>query len=440
LKYRVAIPVEIKLLICLRILGRGECTDTIVECSGVRSATVNRIFKTFLRNFRQYKHIFIPEPTEDDIIDNMLKYNQLGLPGAIGSVDCTHLHWRMCPTELYNYCKNGKYSYATVAFQVCVNHSRKVMSVSEMFYGAHNDNTINRYDEFVSKVADKKLFQDIEFVVAALDGTVSVLKGVYFITDNGYIKDHYFMMPSKIFMTTKEMYWSEWMESVRKDVECFFGALKQRFRILMNGINYHSKETIEQLFVVACMLHNIILGYDSDGSTDWEKDVNWENLHPDENAAEDGDDQSEQEITAANCFYEAHQDTEAEEARAIEEYNHSLENRMYYKETIDEFITSDALITTSHGVKNMWSNTEYKQLILINHYAVMYKNGMVSWPKAFDARLKTLCPIRRNAIAERVITNQRSEMVDIARVRTYYHVLFIFYIIFNYFIIANTSF
>jgi hypothetical protein len=90
-----------------------------------------------------------------------------------------------------------------------------------------------------------------------------------------------------------------------------------RFLILMNGINYHSKETVEQLFVTASMLHNIILGYDFDGSTEWERDVNWENLHPDKNAAEDGDDQSEQEITVANCFYEAHQDTEAEEAKAI---------------------------------------------------------------------------------------------------------------------------
>jgi hypothetical protein len=83
------------------------------------------------------------------------------------------------------------------------------MSVSEMFYGVHKDNTINRYDEFASKGADKKLFQDTEFVVSALDGTASVLKGVYFFTDNGYIKDHYFIRPSKIFMTTKEMYLSE---------------------------------------------------------------------------------------------------------------------------------------------------------------------------------------------------------------------------------------
>jgi hypothetical protein len=350
LKYRVAIPVEIKLLCCLRLLGRGECLDTIVECSGVRQTHLNRIFKTFLRNFRKYKHLFIPEPSEAEILDNMLLYNQLGLPGAIGSVDCTHLHWRMCPTELSNYCKNGKYTYATVAFQVCVNHNRKVMSVSEMFYGAHSDVTINRYDDFVNKVAEKKLYKDIEFVVTAPDGSITVLKGVYFITDNGYTKEDYFMMPSKVYLTTKEMYWSEWMESVRKDVECFFGNLKTRFRILWNGINYHNQETVEQLFVTACMLHNIILGYDCDGSTEWERGVDWEKLHPDEYLPEDADYDTEQVITAANCFYEAHQNTEAEEAKEVEAYNAALNHQMYYTETIDEFIPSDASISTSRDV------------------------------------------------------------------------------------------
>jgi hypothetical protein len=74
----------------------------------------------------------------------------------------------------------------------------------------------------------------------------------------------------------------------------------------------------------------------------------------------------------------------------------------------------------------MWPNIEYKELILINHYAMMYKNGMVAWPKSFNARLKTLCPIRRNAIAERVITKQRSEMVDITRVNIF--ILLFFFI------------
>ena len=127
----------------------------------------------------------------------------------------------------------------------------------------------------------------MEFIITAPDGSITTVKGVYFITDNGYTEGGHFMMPMKFFKIAKDMYWSEWIESVRKDVECTFGILKNRFRILLNGINYQKKETIEHIFVAACMLHNIILGYDSDGSTEWERGVNWEDLHPVEHSAED---------------------------------------------------------------------------------------------------------------------------------------------------------
>lgn len=45
------IPVEIKLLCCLRLLGRGECADTIAELSEVGESTVNHLIHTFFKNF-----------------------------------------------------------------------------------------------------------------------------------------------------------------------------------------------------------------------------------------------------------------------------------------------------------------------------------------------------------------------------------------------------
>jgi hypothetical protein len=429
------IPSEIKLLICLRILGRGECLDTIVECSGVKQATVHKIFLTFLKNFSKYKHIFIPLPTRQDIRDNMLQYSQLGLPGAIGSVDATHLHWRQCPVQLTNYCK-GKEGYPTVAFQVVVNHSRKIMSVGELFYGSHNDKTLNRFDEFVIKIADEGLYDDEEFIIMAPDGTPVKVRGLYFISDNGYTKDDHFMMPSKLFGSTKEMYWSEWMESVRKDVECTFGIIKSRFRILWNGITYHKQETVEQLFVTCCMLHNIILGFDTDGRTEWENEVDWEELHPDENLAEDvydSDEQEFEELTPQDCIL-----SEVNVTQACSSYNENLENQLYYTANIDDqLLPTDALIRTGPAVDIMWKKSDWKTLILINHFTILYQNARISWPRAFEARLKILCPIKRNANAERIINQRISSCVDIVQVIFFYlmlinllitnYILYIFY-------------
>ena len=55
---------------------------------------------------------------------------------------------------------------------------------------------------------------------------------------------------------------SEWLESVRKDVECTFGILKQRFRYLRNKIQHHSVFIIEAAMKTCCMLHNMLLHFD----------------------------------------------------------------------------------------------------------------------------------------------------------------------------------
>lgn len=51
-------------------------------------------------------------------------------------------------------------------------------------------------------------------------------------------------------------------ESIRKDVECFFGILKIRFRYLSNPVLSHGMTTIEYAMKTCCILHNMILEYD----------------------------------------------------------------------------------------------------------------------------------------------------------------------------------
>ena len=43
---------------------------------------------------------------------------EMGLPGAVGSVDATHIRWHMCPVEKV-YLATGKEKHPSVAFQVC---------------------------------------------------------------------------------------------------------------------------------------------------------------------------------------------------------------------------------------------------------------------------------------------------------------------------------
>jgi len=97
------IEIEFKIMIGLRILGRDNCADDISEFLNIGESTVNTIFKQFVDGCvkKLYnKYVYIPDGEELDRI--RLVYEKLGLPGCIGSMDCTHILWHRCPKMMRN--------------------------------------------------------------------------------------------------------------------------------------------------------------------------------------------------------------------------------------------------------------------------------------------------------------------------------------------------
>jgi hypothetical protein len=83
---------------------------------------------------------------------------------------------------------------------------------------------------------------------------------MYLICNNGYLR-----WPTSIFpythvdLASTERYFSSYLESARKDVECTFGILKKRWRILHYGLHYRDIKKCEKIFVTCCCLHNFLL-------------------------------------------------------------------------------------------------------------------------------------------------------------------------------------
>ena len=64
-------------------------------------------------------------------------------------------------------------------------------------------------------------------------------KGVWFIVDNGSLSWSCTVPPDICGTTYEDIQFSEWLESMRKDVECLFGIMKGRFLILRYGFRFH---------------------------------------------------------------------------------------------------------------------------------------------------------------------------------------------------------
>jgi len=86
------------------------------------------------------------------------------------------------------------------------------------------------------------------------------LKGMYLICDNEYLTWLTMICPNAHFDSTSlEGFFSTNLESMRKDVECMFGILKKRWRVLNNGILFCDIDVCNKVFTTCCCLHNFLL-------------------------------------------------------------------------------------------------------------------------------------------------------------------------------------
>ncbi len=81
------------------------------------------------------------------------------------------------------------------------------------------------------------------------------------ICDNGYLRWPQLICPFTLDEPchTESGYFLSNLESVRKDVECTFGILKKRWRILNIGLAYRDIGDCEKILWACCCLHNFLL-------------------------------------------------------------------------------------------------------------------------------------------------------------------------------------
>ena len=273
-------PIELKLLGTLRVLGKGCSWDLLYELSGVSAEVHRRWTLKFISKFALEMYpVFVHGPRDNAEMENVSAlYAASGFPGCIGSTDCVHIRWEMCPSIWKTAYKNGKNSYASIAYEMTVTHSKKFQSTTIGHYGTTSDRTIVKFDGFVRQIRTEKKYIDAEFELQVGPKEWITEKGVYLLVDGGYHKWRVMQCPMKHTAVTDKIRWSEFAESIRKDVECSFGILKKRFQLLKIGINWHNKTDIDNAVFSCVILHNMLHEFDGYDER-WENEI--DNCHND---------------------------------------------------------------------------------------------------------------------------------------------------------------
>jgi hypothetical protein len=382
------IPVELRVLGVLRILGRGAVFDDIAELSGMSESSALRSFKMFCMNFsRTYYHEYVQVPSGERLKSVLTVYARLGLPGCIGSTDCVHVKLDKCPVSL-------KHAFPTLSFSVTVDLSRRILASTGSQLGARNDKTICRFDTFLTGVRDGKLpTTPIEYKLYKADGTFDLCRQAWLLCDGGYHKWITMICPIGLTCDRQERLWSEWVESVRKDVECTFGIIKARFRYFKNGVRCRMYYDIDASWFTACILHNMLLDYD--GRSDaWDDAKYWEALDTDaqEEIPElEGNGHLRVPELAAGSGVRLHQRRVIVRAN-LPSHGHGLAR--------NEHGNNHVLLEGNDTVEEVAVGYHAFRRCLIAHFKDRWKANAIQWPRRL---------VRAQITGHPMITIQRSE-------------------------------
>jgi len=384
-------PMELLLLGSLRYLGRGWTFDDVSESTGISVDVVVNFFETFVTfgsgDFYD-KHVTVPKD-KDEFEYNFCEFNSAGFTGCCGSTDavnivCDKLSWKYRQQHL-----GYKQSLTARSFNVTVNHRRKILHVTSGFPARWNDKTIVKFDQLINNIKNDKLCEKMIFKLFEKmdDGTIVEVSyaGAWLICDNGYLHWPMLVPPFKMSSNRMEIRFSEWLESIRKNVECTFGILKQRWRILKTGIRIHSLEIADKIFKTCCALHNFLL--DADGV-----DMPWEGEHKCDYEDNDFEDYNPQSIP--NAVHELYRDyghlnmIDLSSAGANDMFIHenfvtenSHDNDSNDEDPIGQFTDTDEHDFTSIRHVNSLS-LDFFRSKLVEHFNILFEQNKLSWPKA----------------------------------------------------------
>jgi hypothetical protein len=261
--YRQPVPLELKILSSFQILGRGVPPAVPAKLIGCDQGTIRRFFNQFIFNVAtNMNSLWIKFPkTSAEVKSCVETYAREHLPGCMGSIDCVHVPWPKAIASLRSWYV-GKEGIPTVAFEVIVDHSRRILSVSQPHPGSLNDKTVASMDCTLHEVRTLPLYTTFPWKALEAPSSEKSMHGVYLICDGGYHLWRIMQRCSVVTSNPRMMALMNKIASARKDVECTFGILKSRFRCLKVPILMAELSDVKNLFLTCCIFHNMLLDHD----------------------------------------------------------------------------------------------------------------------------------------------------------------------------------
>ncbi|CAN0170032.1 unnamed protein product [Ascophyllum nodosum] len=178
-------PLKLKVLGALNVLASGVTFKDVAAMSGMSISTAETSFHHFCEKISEgLWETWVTLPVGDDLKKVEEIYRKCGLPGAVGSLDCTHFKWTTV---------RGQNTVSIPARRViplswwrrCVTKLAASPRPPSRTPGAKNDQTVISRDQSVWRIRDEEPWKSMKYKLKNADGTETEYTGAWLIVDGG---------------------------------------------------------------------------------------------------------------------------------------------------------------------------------------------------------------------------------------------------------------
>ena len=242
-----------KVCAAIRQLAYGTASDHVEEYTGVADITALKSLRKFCKFvIRQYGPEYLGAWREKDIKKEMEVNAGRGFPGMMGSIDCTHWQWKMCPISWQGMYQDRNRKRSIVA-EAIAGHDMYFYQAFVGCPGSMNDLNIMGVSTMQSNYMESCAIEQ-KYTISGRE-----FRGAYFLADGIYPDFPYFLKTVSVPTTPQEKQFASVQEGCRKDVERAFGRLLAKWHILAGAGRSWKVKYMKNIWTTCFILHKMTL-------------------------------------------------------------------------------------------------------------------------------------------------------------------------------------
>ncbi|CAH2001678.1 unnamed protein product [Acanthoscelides obtectus] len=231
------------------------CNLKALSCYFLRGHTTIReiIARTSVVIWKVLQPTYLPNPIKETWVQSARRYWELwNLPNCVGSIDGKHIRIKRPPksgSEFINY-----KGYFSIVLMAVSDADGCFLTIDVGAYGRNSDGRALRESNFGKKLVNSTLDLPDPSPLPGQDTNFPF----YFAADEAFPLMCTIMKPyPKRGLTNRKWVFNGRLSRGRKSVECSFGMMSSKFRILHTTIGLNIN-TVDNIVKAVCLLHNFI--------------------------------------------------------------------------------------------------------------------------------------------------------------------------------------